>query len=102
MGMELRYGAGNRSSRVASAYHRAGGLINEIVRDQKAGSSGRAGEFNGTPVGDEREILIAGVFEGRHPADLAVPFALPGRFQQDGQFFDAQAFGLLSFKGYSI
>jgi hypothetical protein len=46
-------------------------------------------------MGYERKVLIAGVFERRYAADFAVSFALPGRFQQDGQFFDAQACGLL-------
>jgi hypothetical protein len=46
-------------------------------------------------VGYERKVLIAGVFKSRHAPDFAVSFALPGRFQQHGQFFDAQAFGLL-------
>jgi len=46
-------------------------------------------------MGDKRKVLIARVFERRHAADYAVSFALPRRFQQDGQFFDAQACGLL-------
>jgi hypothetical protein len=43
----------------------------------------------------EGKIFIAGVFKRRHTADFTVSFALPGRFQQHGQFFDAQACGLL-------
>jgi hypothetical protein len=43
MGMQLRYSAGNRCSRVAGAYHRAEGLIYEIVGDQETRGAGSSG-----------------------------------------------------------
>ncbi len=95
MGMQLRYDASNGGAGVARADDGAAGFVDEIVGDQQARGVGEADESDGAPVGDERKVFLARVFERRHTADFAVSFALPGRFQPSGQFFDAQTFGLL-------
>jgi hypothetical protein len=95
MGMQLRDGASNCGSRVASTNNGAAWLVYEIVGNQEAGSPGSGREFSRASMGHERKIFIAGVFKRRNAADFAVSVTLPGRFQQNGQLFDAQTCGLL-------
>src|SRR5690242_11683031 len=100
MRMQLGYGARYGSARITRADDGAAGFVYEIVGDQQTSCSRDTGLFEGAPAGNERKILLAGLFERRHAADDPISFALPRGFQPGGQFLDTQAFELLQVKGY--